>query len=681
MLRYEINGKQLEIAYNIIKTQLNDLNIFQFDVKCLKPIELRMILVAIAKDNPQQWWKQDTLKFVQLSYKIQVYIEPYQQQLNNIIFNLCQGQKSCIRQYYDILRTILECSRFNSLEQQTENQENIIGCLVEHKTNCSGFAKSFQYLSQKLDLQASIIEGCVPVYTVEMEQDNQTHVWCVIYLFNEYYMIDPTHYAENMSKLEQTYHCDDEYLIHELQQHQQIFMEYQTFCTCYDRHLKLIHPFKVDIQFCVDRISILNNVLTAESQIVEIISLSFKEMLLKQQTLHFICDLFEINNQLIQQYFDTANQSSSLQFTLDNVIIQYTQRELKNTLSNRFVYLTISRKGINQVTQFQKELLRMMKKGKRYLHVYDAMIKNKFTLKYYIENDLNFTDVFTVAAAVKLDNPQLWWLALDVECIENDTIQVTNLWADVFDNQKVINLIAYTNTVLSRSYDSDVQQCFQCLRTVMTGLIIKADAGDSIIDALIHRVCTVFAAQKAFQFLCDQLGISCTLLRGVVQNTMDVYLRPSICTLCYIKLKNTYYYFDIFLQSDNFTPPQQLHIILKQIQRPNIRFHVFLTSLYWNLQVTHFERAFEFNPRFCQNLSQQVSSSVFNYLQQNVQKSPMFLFCEKCDELKCIVFTFTRGVNQIRSGNEIKTFFVEGVQEFEDQKGLFALHFRTNELK
>lgn len=96
-----------------------------------------------------------------VSEAVSMYNEPY-------------GQ---VRYLYE---TIICNTRYD--ENALENQ-NIASVFLNHASVCMGYAKSFQYLAQKLGME------CV---TVSGEAAGETHAWNLIRMEGEYYYVDPT---------------------------------------------------------------------------------------------------------------------------------------------------------------------------------------------------------------------------------------------------------------------------------------------------------------------------------------------------------------------------------------------------------------------------------------------------------------------------------------------------------
>lgn len=76
----------------------------------------------------------------------------------------------------------------------SENNQNIISAFINKETVCQGFAKAFQYLMYKLDIECTLVRG---------KANGDSHVWNLIKLDDEYYYVDVTWGSTNFE--------DDEY--------------------------------------------------------------------------------------------------------------------------------------------------------------------------------------------------------------------------------------------------------------------------------------------------------------------------------------------------------------------------------------------------------------------------------------------------------------------------------------
>ncbi len=67
------------------------------------------------------------------------------------------------------------------------NRNNIYGLLVEKNATCGGYAKTFKYIMDKLNINSIIVQG-----KAEQEETSEYHAWNYVQLDNEWYGIDCT---------------------------------------------------------------------------------------------------------------------------------------------------------------------------------------------------------------------------------------------------------------------------------------------------------------------------------------------------------------------------------------------------------------------------------------------------------------------------------------------------------
>lgn len=65
---------------------------------------------------------------------------------------------------------------------QGERQSELAGALLDGRASCGGYAKAYQYLLQKLGMEALIVYGTA----------NEPHAWNIVRLNGNYYLADPT---------------------------------------------------------------------------------------------------------------------------------------------------------------------------------------------------------------------------------------------------------------------------------------------------------------------------------------------------------------------------------------------------------------------------------------------------------------------------------------------------------
>lgn len=70
----------------------------------------------------------------------------------------------------------------------SENTSNIYGCLVNKKVVCEGYARTFKYLMDELNIPCILISG----KAVDEKGKSERHAWNYVYIKNNWYAIDTT---------------------------------------------------------------------------------------------------------------------------------------------------------------------------------------------------------------------------------------------------------------------------------------------------------------------------------------------------------------------------------------------------------------------------------------------------------------------------------------------------------
>lgn len=73
--------------------------------------------------------------------------------------------------------------KYNTYSNETKNSTNAYGCIIEGKSQCSGYAKGMQYMCDQLKIP------CIYVNGVSAETGN-THAWNQIYIDDGWYNVD-----------------------------------------------------------------------------------------------------------------------------------------------------------------------------------------------------------------------------------------------------------------------------------------------------------------------------------------------------------------------------------------------------------------------------------------------------------------------------------------------------------
>jgi Transglutaminase-like superfamily. len=74
---------------------------------------------------------------------------------------------------------------------QNENDQNILSAFLEGTSVCAGYAKAYQYLLSKADIDAVYMVGKAKE-TVSQTAQGQGHAWIMLHIHDDYYYSDPT---------------------------------------------------------------------------------------------------------------------------------------------------------------------------------------------------------------------------------------------------------------------------------------------------------------------------------------------------------------------------------------------------------------------------------------------------------------------------------------------------------
>lgn len=116
--------------------------------------------------------------------KIRYALEQIQNVSNNILKNKKSDDYSNIKMIHDYL---IENTAYDST-LAGENIYNIYGTLVNKKSVCEGYAKSFKYLADVLDIPCTIVTGTA----TNSKGNTESHAWNYVRLNGKWYAVDCT---------------------------------------------------------------------------------------------------------------------------------------------------------------------------------------------------------------------------------------------------------------------------------------------------------------------------------------------------------------------------------------------------------------------------------------------------------------------------------------------------------
>ena len=93
---------------------------------------------------------------------------------------------------YHTIKYIYEYIIINTAyDLNAPDNQNIISSMINHQSVCAGYAREFQYLTEKLGFEGALVEGFV--------KENSGHAWNLIKADGDYYYVDATFGDPNYS--------------------------------------------------------------------------------------------------------------------------------------------------------------------------------------------------------------------------------------------------------------------------------------------------------------------------------------------------------------------------------------------------------------------------------------------------------------------------------------------------
>lgn len=164
----------------------------------LDEFQITQALQAYRNDHPETFWLTGESKYyvknnsttVEFEYSIEPSEilsakETFENKIDNILIDLPSGSDFEKEEY--INNYIIENCKYDDAAAQTENIEgnenDAYGALVDGSAVCEGYARAFQLLCNKADIDCVMVSGTV---------DNTNHAWNCVKIGGEWYQIDVT---------------------------------------------------------------------------------------------------------------------------------------------------------------------------------------------------------------------------------------------------------------------------------------------------------------------------------------------------------------------------------------------------------------------------------------------------------------------------------------------------------
>lgn len=164
----------------------------------LDEFQITQALQAYRNDHPETFWLTSESKYYVLDNSTTVEFEysmspseilsakeTFENKIDNILNDLPSGSDFEKEEY--INNYIIENCKYDDAAAQTENIEgnenDAYGALVYGSAVCEGYARAFQLLCGKADIDCVMVSGTV---------DNTNHAWNCVKIGGEWYQIDVT---------------------------------------------------------------------------------------------------------------------------------------------------------------------------------------------------------------------------------------------------------------------------------------------------------------------------------------------------------------------------------------------------------------------------------------------------------------------------------------------------------
>lgn len=164
----------------------------------LSDYQITQALQAYRNDHPETFWLTGESKYyvknnsttVEFEYSIEPSEilsakETFENKIDNILNDLPSGSDFEKEEY--INNYIIENCKYDDAAAQIENIEgnenDAYGALVDGSAVCEGYARAFQLLCNKADIDCVMVSGTV---------DNTNHAWNCVKIGGEWYQIDVT---------------------------------------------------------------------------------------------------------------------------------------------------------------------------------------------------------------------------------------------------------------------------------------------------------------------------------------------------------------------------------------------------------------------------------------------------------------------------------------------------------
>lgn len=179
-----------ENAYNkMLSAVLKYRGTVTFDT-ALTPEEYNRVFVLLYNQNPELFWLSGKTSLASDGMSATLFYiyskdtaEAMQVKLDKRVKELLDMMNSDMTDLEKLLVCHNYIVKYNTYSNETKNSSNVYGCIIEGKSQCSGYAKGMLYMCDQLKIP------CIYVNGVSAETGN-THAWNQVYIEDGWYNVD-----------------------------------------------------------------------------------------------------------------------------------------------------------------------------------------------------------------------------------------------------------------------------------------------------------------------------------------------------------------------------------------------------------------------------------------------------------------------------------------------------------
>ncbi|MBR2524065.1 MAG: hypothetical protein IKE53_06470 [Clostridiales bacterium] len=192
-----LTAEQKKAYYLVYDCALNaGKSILLGDVVDLDKQDAMTVVSAVYNDHPELFWMESgvtysyhshndsvsslILKYNNLVYDLDNAREAFESQADSIL-NEAETKGDALHKEAFIHDRICELCTY---DVNATNHQSAYSCLIEGRSVCSGYARSFQYLMQRMGVPA--------YYVIGTDAKNMSHAWVIVRFGSDFYNVDVT---------------------------------------------------------------------------------------------------------------------------------------------------------------------------------------------------------------------------------------------------------------------------------------------------------------------------------------------------------------------------------------------------------------------------------------------------------------------------------------------------------